>query len=130
MKFEEPRFTMLFSEDGMEISVKDNKSASLIMKLNLTPDQVMKVLSRLVVVECRGEICNLDKINKTHEHKYYEFEVGEEMYYRDNQEQLKELALMSCPKGWAPDLRFNSQNSFFLKNGKYFARDTCRRWTS
>jgi hypothetical protein len=40
-----------------------------------------------------------------------------------------ETVKKACPKGWTPDLGFNSQNSFYTdEKGNTMARTTIRRW--
>jgi hypothetical protein len=57
-----------------------------------------------------------------------EFEVPKWNTDISDKEQAMELAKEHCPYGWTPDLYFNSQDSFFYKDKKRFARTTIRRW--
>lgn len=39
-----------------------------------------------------------------------------------------DIADRVCPDGWIADHYFNSQNSFYYKDGQTWARTTIRRW--
>ena len=67
------------------------------------------------------------KLNKKLEHKRFVFKLPPVDGWRDK-ETAKEIIQKVCPEGWKPDMGFNSQDSFFSKDGKEYARTTIRRW--
>ena len=125
----EGRITILFNEDGMDIELSDVASSIRFADIHLNPKQTCQALSRLGETPCeKMEVYGLDVIGKKQEHKSFEFEVPYEYTTYSKREEVKRIAKLKCPKGWIPDMYFNSQNSFFKKNNKYYARTVMRRW--
>lgn len=52
-----------------------------------------------------------------------------EMPYDDseNEDIAKKIAKSKCPKGWTPDLKFSSKNSFFIEDDKNLAVTIIRK---
>jgi hypothetical protein len=77
------------------------------------------------------EVNGLDKVGKKHENKTYEFEIGD--IDKRDEERLWLAAIRSLGKDdlheWTPDKYFRSQNTFFQKDGKNYARCTIRSWS-
>lgn len=115
--------SMLFGEDGLRIEVRDALSRAGFVDIFLTPEQVCMAFSRLSNTPCKMEIRDLDKIGKKMEHKSFEFEI-----LGEGKESAAIQAAKVCPEGWTPELYFGSQNSFFERDDKRFARCTIRRW--
>ena len=73
----------------------------------------------------------LDKVGKKMEYKSVEFKVMNHESYdtkllkRRAREAAKEIYGDS---EWTPDLHFNSQDSFFTKDGEEWTRTIVRRW--
>jgi len=127
MKLEDGRITTLFNDDGLTIELHDSKANTQFAKIKLTPTQVTKAFSRLGYVECSIELFGLERVGLKHENKKFEF-ILPVISYTEEKKIAKELVIKRCPKGWVPDLFFNSQDSFFDKDGKRWARTTIRRW--
>lgn len=131
IKLENPKISMLVNFDGTTIELFDSKSSKTFARVKLTNDQLASMLSRLHKTECQIEVDNLDLINKQMEHQKFEFEIDKQMRTSKsalNQHCLKALISQNM-SDWLPENTYGSQDSFFSKDGKYFARTTIRRWS-
>ncbi len=124
----EGRISMLVNREETTIKIKDDKANVTLAVVSLTPEQLSMILSRQVDVECEIEVGNLSKIGKTHECKSFEFEIPSEIRGRKSDSELQEIAQSQLSDGWVADGYFGSQNSFFAKDGKQYARCTIRHW--
>ena len=117
--------TFLPSQEGTTIIVKDNASRINFLEIALTNDELASMMSRLANTPCEIEVKGLDRVGKQMEHKMFEFQCNE----KENANWIVEMALeRDGMKDWIADKGFQSQNSFFAKDGKQFARTTIRRW--
>ena len=123
------KITILINSDRTTISLEDENSRLTVVEIELTPEQLSQALSRLSNTPCKFTFNQSGLIGKIHECKKLEFELQEELqlYNRDD-EAVYQIALQQCPDGWVPDKYFRSQDSFFKKDGKQWARCTIRRW--
>ena len=130
MKLKQAVITILINQDYTMIELYDNTSATCFAEIKLTPAQLSSALSRLGHTPCEIEVFELEKLNKKHEVGKLEFEIPEKYTYAraEKKDELKELANKACPEGWVLANSFNSQDSFFHKDGKYYARCIIRRW--
>lgn len=124
----EGRISMLVNREETTIKIKDDKANVTLAVVSLTPEQLSMILSRQVDVECEIEVGNLSKIGKKHENKTFEFEIPSLIRGRKFDSELQEIAQSQLSDGWVADGYFGSQNSFFTKDGKQYARCTIRRW--
>lgn len=125
------KITFLINRESTAIEIRDEKSGCIIVKVELTPDQLSSALSRLVYTDCLLDVSegSFEKIGKQHECKNHEFKLPDNLKgYDTNMDKLHTEAKRTCPKGWAPENYFRSQNSFFNKDGERWARCTIRRW--
>ena len=133
MKIEDGRITILVSGERITIELKDSESSTTFCKIELTAEQFATALGRLSYTRCESmELFGLEKLGKKLENKYFEFEVlddtsGSTQPYL-NQECLRALKKAGMEE-WVSDNYYTSQNSFFNKDGKKYARVTIRRWT-
>lgn len=127
MKLKKPQVTFNSQHSVFKIELFDALSRVIFCKIELTPEDFVTALSGLAHVNCAGEVFNLDKIGKKKIHESFVFEMKETIY-EEKINKAEELAKKLCPEGWEPVLHFNSQNSFFQKDGKRYARTTIRRW--
>lgn len=102
-----------------------------IAEITLNPVQLTQLLGGMGGVD--GEMTyynNGDNIGKVRESMTLEFEIPEKYnrYDNDDIEEIKKLAEKNCPDGWVASTYFRSQNSFFRKDGKSFARTNAFRW--
>ena len=122
------KLTLTVYNNLVHIEVKDAKSIITFLKLELTPDQFVRIVGNEGLVECKGEVHELHKVGKQHENKSFEFELPEDATWRDREQIARELAEQNCPEGWESDQHFGSKGSFFTRDGKDYARVTIRRW--
>lgn len=125
--------TILFRKEGMSIELKDDDACVMFAKLEFSPIKTMQLFSRLCHVEAdNANIIGLNKIGKKMENKKFEFDIPENIldsrYHSDYREHVINYAEKKCPKGWIVSDSFCSQDSFFVKDKKEFARCTIRRW--
>lgn len=135
MKLKDGRITFLVSRERITISLIDNEASTTFAEVLLTPEQFAQALGRTSHTECEISVYGLDKIGKTHENDSFEFEIDEELtkFKRDNKyEELNDVCIKALSEAgksdWTPDRYYASQNSFFKKDGKQYARVTIRRW--
>ena len=122
------KITMLFDDEGMRLEIYDDEARLRIVKITLNNKQVCQMLSRLSNVNCENtEVFGLDKIGKKHTNKSFDFPMPEHEWSNRIKVALKEIKKV-CPKRWESDDYFGSRDSFFLKNGKEYARVTIRKW--
>lgn len=130
MKINNASITILINRDCAIIELHDHASGITFLNLQLTPAQLTSALSRLSRTPVESmEVKDLDKLNKKMEVQQHEFEIPDYGYqYRQHLDDIKRLAIQTCPEGWQPDEYYGSQNSFFEKDGKRYARVVIRRW--
>ena len=131
IKLKNPKISMLVNFDSTTIELFDSKSSKTFARVKLTNDQLASVLSRLHRTDCQIEVDNLELIDKQMEHQKFEFEINEQM--RSSKGALHQHCLKALishnMSDWLPENTYGSQDSFFSKEGKYFARTTIRRWS-
>ncbi len=116
--------TFLPSQEGTTIKVRCETSKITFLEVTLTNDQLASMMSRLANTECEIEVKGLDKVGKQHEHQQFEFEYDK----KENVKWICEMAVEKEFKDWTSDHHYGSQNSFFQRDGKNFARTMIRRW--
>jgi len=117
--------TFLPSQEGTTIKVRCETSKITFLEVTLTNDQLAAMMSRLANTECELKVKGIDKIGKQHEHQTFEFECDK----KENVEWICEMAMTRDGFGdWTSDQHYGSQNSFFQRDGKNFARTIIRRW--
>jgi hypothetical protein len=127
MKIKDGRVSILVGEDGASIEIKDGASRVTFVKLYMSPKEFMAALGRLVYCKADIEVFELDKVGKEIETDTMIFEMPEYSY--SNKKEIAEAeALRRCPDGWETNARFDSQDSFFTKDGKEYAKTIIRRW--
>jgi len=130
MILKDGRITILFDRDNRTtIEIYDGDACIRFVQVTMTNDQVASALSRLGHTPCIVEVRGLDCVGKKREHKSFEFEIPfGEPWHEGYVDRVCEAVKEKCPQGWEPDLSFSSQDSFFDKDGKRWARTTIRRW--
>ena len=122
------KITMLFRENGLTIEVTDDDSCLTFLDIHMSSEQICKALSRLASVSVDScEVYGLERIGKTMEHKRFSFQIPGESF-RDRKALAEQISQSQCPEGWESDNYFGSQDSFFSKDGKDYARTTRRRY--
>jgi len=122
------QISIMFSDNGLDIQIRDNDSFIEFIDLHLNPKQTCQALSRLgntPVETC--DVIGLEHVGKYLETQKLTFGMPENFPY--DKELAYNQARMNCPEGWEVDNYFGSQDSFFTdKHGLHFARATIRRW--
>ena len=121
------KMTLLCSKDGVELEIEDDLSHAVILRATISTEQFCAMLGRLACVDIDIQIGELHKVGKKMEMDKLDFEMPKEYPYHNKDAAIK-LAKKLCPKGWEPDLYFNSQSSFTSKDNKVIAHTTIRRW--
>jgi hypothetical protein len=126
------RATLLFNSEGLHLEIQDESSSIRFLEIYFDEKQTCQLLSRLSSVECDMEIVRVELIGKKMEIDRLEFEIPDNLPY-DNRDEIlyveaKRQLLKRAESGWIPDKYFNSQDSFFYKDNKKYARCTIRRW--
>jgi len=117
--------SFLPSQEGTKILVRDAASSRTFLEVTLTNDQLAAMMSRLLHTDCEIRVSDLDKNGKKMEHRQFEFEYDK----KENVEWICEMAMERDGfKDWTSDQHYGSQNSFFQRDGKNFARTIIRRW--
>lgn len=119
------KITILINLEYTTIELTDELSGVKFAEIKLTPDQLNSALSRLAYTECEMDIRGLDKIGKKHERKKFEFQLPEDMRGYGS---LQEVCQNKLTDGWICEGYFNSQDSFFERNGRKWARCIICRW--
>ena len=121
------KITILVGELGTTIELYDSDASTTFAKVVLTPEQLSSALSRLAYTECDIEVFGLEKLGKRMEHKKFDFEVPKDI----DKKELAKLSQELIDKengGWISDGYFSSQDSFFTRDDKRYARCIVRRW--
>ena len=107
----------------------DRVSGTMFARITMDSDSFAKALGGLSEVKCeKADVFALDRLNKKHEHKTFEFPLPEDVGFGDCKPAAIQAAKDAAPVGWTSDCSFSSQNSFFQKDGKPWARTIIRRW--
>lgn len=129
MELTDARISLLIGSESTTIEFIDNASNTTFAKATLTPEQLSQALSRVSYTPCEIEVRGLERVGKKCEVSQLEFEVPEGFTHNSKSYAvLNQRALRVAPPGWTPDNYYGSQNSFFQKDGKKYARCTIRRW--
>lgn len=113
-------------DDSIEITVHDKISSTNFLKMFMTREQwINATMNRLAHTEVdRAALNDVWNVGKKMEMDQITFEIPK----HGDVKTACRIATEICPEGWRPELTFNSQNSFYIEDGKYFARTTIRRW--
>jgi hypothetical protein len=118
-------------DDSIRISIYDNASCKEFITLKLTREQfVNATMNRLGNTEiAEAKVGYLDLVGKKMIMETIEFELpgGFDRSKEKAKEVVKNI-VNELEGGWIPDTSFSSQNSFFDKCGKPYARTTIRKW--
>jgi len=125
------KITILVNREQTTIELMDEDANTTFVRVVLTPDQLSSALSRLAYTDCEMDLFGLDRVGKKMEHKQFEFELPRKNMSSRDSEELSVIAqtiLDNNNEGWITDTYFGSQDTFFTKNDKPYARCTIRRW--
>lgn len=125
------KISILVNREYTTIELIDDDASITFVQVKLTPEQLSAALSRIAYTNCDMELFGLERIGKKMEHKQFEFELPRKGLSSKNDKELSEIVqkmLDESDEGWISDTHFSSQNTFFSKDGKDYARCTIRRW--
>ena len=131
MKEIKAKISLFIDRDETMIQVVDSDSGVTFLEMHLTNEQTCQMLSRLSQVEVeKSTVRGLDLIGKKMECSDFVFEIPESLYEYKNRDpkELKRVADSNLTDGWIADPYFIRKNSFFEKDGKFYAITTIRRW--
>lgn len=128
MKLKTPQISIFVNADETTIEITDAEANVRFITVTLTARQFSQCLSRLSNVECNVLVQGLDKLNKKMLNKKHEFEIPDDVSRHENEDKLSEIIKKTLPEGWIPDNYYRSQDSFFSKDGKKYARTIIRTW--
>lgn len=128
MKIENPKITMLIYSQYTEIEIIDSNANTTLAHIRLTPEQLSAILSGKCYVNCECTTGDLTRIGKKHETKMFEFEITYSKTKEDLTIACIEALFAQGMHEWVSDNYYKSQDSFFSKDGKDYARTTIRRW--
>lgn len=136
MKIKNSRITIRASSGNppggdadLTIILYDNDAHIQFAEIFLTPEQFVAAMSRLEQVECEINIFGLENIGKLRVMQPIEFSLGVKSIVGIKEKELAQAILKDkCPEGWIPEGYFNSQNSFFNKDGEIWARTHIHKW--
>jgi len=120
-------------EDIIRVSIRDETSSTNFTEIQLSLADFALCVTGLSCMKGEGSVRNLDRVGKRMEMEHISFEIPDCLY-----EERKEVAKKHGDKylvdkglsrsGWIVSDSFNSQNSFYNKDDKHYARATIRRW--
>lgn len=129
MEIKQGKISILINRESTTIEIIDDDASVTFAKITLTPEQLSSALSRMAHTRCNIEVNGLDKVGKTMINKKHEFDIhGIDIDYNKRSEILSEIIKETLPEGWVPDNYFGSQDTFFKKDGRDYARTTIRQW--
>jgi len=128
IKLQSPKISMHLTRDMAFIEIIDSQSSTTFVKVKLDPNYFLSMLSGLSYTECEATVYDLDRIGKTMQHKVFEFEIKRTDKQSDLELDCVEFLFENGMYEWLPDHYYNSQNTFFEKDGRKYARTTIRRW--
>jgi len=132
------KITILIDREQTRIEVYDDDSNITFLEIELTPEQLSSVLSRLGRTDCQSmKVRSLNRVGKVDENKTFEFEIPYDVYkirntgaseYNKSLGDYSQKILDQENDGWVSDRYFQSQNSIFFVDEKPHARCIARRW--
>lgn len=130
MKQLKGKIDLLFDRDkGLEIRVEDKTSGVQFLEVNVPAESVCTMLSRQTHINCDLEVRGLELVGK---HEWFgdiEFRLpGSLQSYHPDREAVTEYCNKICPDNFNPSNYWGSQNSFFERDGMYWARTTVRTY--
>lgn len=117
-------------DDSINIIISDKDVGTRFVDLTLTREQFINAtMNRLMSVGCnKAEVFNLDKVGKKQEYRKFEFPLPYQGSHNLDKIVAAKTVGSRCPSGWTPDTYFDSQDSFFEKDGVHYVRTMICRW--
>lgn len=118
----------LAENDQIEITIKDKDACVEFVTASLSLEDFAQAITGISFTDCTFEVRGLDIVGKKMEMKRMEFQLDDEIEWKDRKAVAFDTAKAICEEGWTPDSYFGGQDSFFKKDNKQWARCIIRRW--
>lgn len=116
-------------EKEIRIDLSDTDAClNKFLEVSIGLSEFAEILTGLSRVDCDIEVRGLQNIGKIREHKTFEFELPRDELGNVRKEMAKTVLSNIIPEGWSSTDAFNSQGSFFYKDGTPWARAIIVRW--
>jgi len=115
-------------EGKVHIELRDPNAIVRFLALSMDMANFTRALGGLSCCDCEIEVHDLEKVGKIRESKPLEFELATHDFGDKRMAMASAAAADRCPDGWTPNVSFNSQDSFYTRDGKSWARTTMHRW--
>lgn len=112
-------------DEYISIEVIDNKSRARFLELKVDYADFAQLVTGLSFVGCDGAVRNLERVGKKKVGKQIEFEVSN---YYGSKDEAREKVNNYLVDGYVVHNDFTSQDSFFSRDGKDYARTTIFKW--
>lgn len=122
------KLTLLIGQDRTTIRIEDDLAGVLVAEVEISPETLSAVLSRLTCVKVDATIGPVECFGKKLEVRNFSFPMPKGVPYKDRIKVAQELAVQFCPEGWVPDSYFGSQESFITVQDQPWAQTNKRRW--
>ncbi len=121
--------TILCSKEAVELHIEDRDAGIRILELKMTPEDFTAALGRLAFCPAEAVAWGLDKVGMVLEHDKIIFPLDCEWDSQSDfaRAQAVRICQLDHPD-WTPEMSFSSQDSFFNRDGRMWARTTIRRW--
>jgi len=116
-----------FDSGYVRITVTDADAGIEFLDLRLTLNNFAEALTGLGNTECEITLRGLENLGKRKERDSIEFPMPD-CQYSDKKVVAAAEARKATPEGWIASDYFNSQDSFFRKDGQEYGRTSISRW--
>jgi hypothetical protein len=116
------------SSEGLEMTIRDEKSFMEFITIKISPEEFLKGLGRVMSRPCEVTLKNMDKIGKKRKIEILTFEVENVYDKKYAIEKAEEIAKTRFKDNIYRINSFNSSDSFFTDNGKGYAKTTVIIW--
>ena len=107
--------------EKISITVRDVDAKIAFLEIEIDLDEFTRCITGLSMAECEMEVYGLQNVGKKREYMDIVFEMPDVDYNKKLETAIR-LAREAAPEGWESSVYFGSQDSFFTKDGKQYAR--------
>ena len=111
----------------IKISIEDSDAIITFLDIEIDLADFAKCITGLGMVDCDMEVRGLENVGKKRESMPIVFEMPS-VGWGMKRGTAVELSQKAAPEGWTCSTYFGSQDSFFTKDGRDYARTTAYRW--
>ena len=108
----------------ISIEVMDNESRTRFLELKFDYSDFAELMTGLSFVHCNGEVRNIERVGKKKISKRVEFQIDSYA----SKDQARDLVRGFLVDGYVSHFDFTSQDSFFTRDGKHYARTSIFKW--